>query len=78
MAPTPTGTAFCMARPRMRSSRAASAIVKRARGRKRRIFAERMAGDELRVAREIDARPRLRARAWRRARPPSAPAARSR
>ena len=26
MAPTPTGTAFCMARPRIRNSRAASAI----------------------------------------------------
>jgi hypothetical protein len=27
MAPSPTGTAFCMASPRMRSSRAVSRIV---------------------------------------------------
>ena len=55
MAPAPTGTAFCMAWPRMRSSRAVSAMRERAGRGKRRIFAERMAGDELRVAREIDA-----------------------
>ena len=55
MAPAPTGTAFCMAWPRMRSSRAVSAMREGAGGGQRRIFAERMAGDERRVAREIEA-----------------------
>ncbi len=54
MAPTPTGTAFCMACPRVRNSRAVSATVKAPARGERRIFAERMAGDELRVAREIE------------------------
>ena len=54
IAPLPTGTAFCMARPRMRRSRAVSPTL-RAPGRgERRIFSKRMAGNELRVASEID------------------------
>ena len=59
MAPTPTGTAFCIAWPRMRSSRAVSAMREGAGRGERRIFAERMAGDELRVALEIEAGFRL-------------------
>ncbi len=59
MAPTPTGTAFCIAWPRMRSSRAVSAMREGAGRGQRRIFAERMAGDELRVARKIEAGFRL-------------------
>ena len=54
IAPSPTGTAFCIAWPRMRSSRAASSIVKRARGAERGIFAERVAGDERRVAGDVE------------------------
>ena len=46
MAPSPTGTACCMARPRRFSSRAVSAERQRAGRGQRRIFAERMPGDE--------------------------------
>ena len=46
IAPTPSGTAFCMASPRMRSSRAASPMREAPGGGERRILAERMAGDE--------------------------------
>ena len=63
IAPSPTGTAFCIAWPRRRSSRAASSSVSDAGGAQRRIFAQRMAGDEGCVAREVEARPRPRARA---------------
>ena len=76
IAPSPTGTAPCMAAPRMRSSRAASSMRQRAGGAERRIFAERMAGDERRVARDDRARLRSRARATPPGSPPSAPAAR--
>ena len=55
MAPTPTGTAFCMACPRVRNSRAVSAMREGAGRGQRGIFAERMAGDELRIALEIEA-----------------------
>ena len=54
MAPCPTGTAFCMALPRMRRSRAVSATRQAAGGGKRRIFAERMAGHEGGIALEIE------------------------
>jgi hypothetical protein len=50
IAPSPTGTAACMALPRVRNNFAASVTDKRASGRERRIFAERMAGDERRFA----------------------------
>ena len=45
IAPSPTGTAFCIAWPRRLTSRAASPTGKAPRRRQRRIFAERMAGD---------------------------------
>jgi hypothetical protein len=54
MAPCPTGTAFCMASPRVRSRRAASVMLKAAGRCQRRIFAERMAGDEGGVALQIE------------------------
>ncbi len=46
MAPSPAGTAACIASPRRRRSRAASASDKRTGGGERRIFAERMARDQ--------------------------------
>ena len=46
MAPTPTGTAFCMARPRVRSRRAVSLMLQAAGGGQRGIFAERVSGHE--------------------------------
>ena len=46
MAPLPTGTAFCMARPRMREKPRGVGDRQTAGGGERGIFAERMAGDE--------------------------------
>ena len=54
MAPTPTGTAFCIACPRVRKQPRGVGDGEGAGGGKRGIFAERMAGDELRVAFEIE------------------------
>ena len=56
MAPSPTGTARCMARPRRFKSRAASAQGQRVGRGERRVFAERMAGDEARAALHLEAR----------------------
>ena len=78
IAPSPTGTAFCIAWPRRFSSRAASATDSAAGRGQRRIFAERMAGDIGDVRGRGRTRPRLRARASPRGSPPSAPAGRSR
>ena len=55
MAPSPTGTAFCMACPRRRSKRAASETRQRPGGGERGIFAKRMAGHESGVLREFHA-----------------------
>ena len=57
MAPSPTGTAFCIAWPRSFSSRAASASLSAPRRRQRRIFAERMAGDEAAACRQTSSSP---------------------
>ena len=45
IAPSPTGTAFCIASPRRRNRRAASSRVERTGRAKRRILAERVPGD---------------------------------
>ena len=50
IAPSPTGTARCMARPRRFKQPRRIGKRQRARRRERRIFAERMAGDESGVA----------------------------
>ncbi len=54
IAPSPTGTACCIAWPRRLTSRAAAVTDKRARRRQRRIFAQRMAGDIGGLPRDIE------------------------
>ena len=77
IAPSPTGTAFCMALPRMRNRRAASPMVKAPAAASAEYSPSEWPATHL-ASRRDRPRPRSRARAWRRARPPSARAARSR
>ena len=49
IAPTPTGTASCIYLPRLRTVRTASANVERARGHVRRILAQAVPGDKIRL-----------------------------
>ena len=54
MAPSPTGTAFCIAFSAQPEQTRGVLEAQRARGAKRRIFAERVAGDEGRLFRHTE------------------------